>query len=291
MDGGAWRAAVHGVTRSRTRPSDSRQQKQAGWQQFRAGRGCFESNQSAPAGSCYHRPRGGGKSTNRGKTRAREASREERRNANFRTRGKSRAPQSRWGDDAASAPTAWGGRAGPGATAPLGAGLAARAGLVRETPVRGRVLSRVRLCATPRTVHFMGFSRPECWGGSLFPSPGDLRQTSPPNRLAVEESEAKLNLLSRVWLFATPWTIQPVEFSCLQSWSGQPFPAPGYLPDPGIEPRPSALREDPLPAEPPGKQSKIRLYSLLQEIPETLCLMELTFEQISLQSQNCRLLI
>ena len=36
-------------------------------------------------------------------------------------------------------------------------------------------------------------------------------------------------------------------------WSGLPFPSPGDLPDPGIEPRSPALQEDFLPADPPAK--------------------------------------
>ena len=36
-------------------------------------------------------------------------------------------------------------------------------------------------------------------------------------------------------------------------WSGLPFPSPGDLPDPGIEPRSPTLQEDALPSEPPGK--------------------------------------
>ena len=35
--------------------------------------------------------------------------------------------------------------------------------------------------------------------------------------------------------------------------SGLPFPSPGDLPDPGIEPGSSALRADTLTSEPPGK--------------------------------------
>ena len=35
--------------------------------------------------------------------------------------------------------------------------------------------------------------------------------------------------------------------------SGQPFPSPGDLPKPGIEPRSPALQADSLPAEPQGK--------------------------------------
>ena len=36
-------------------------------------------------------------------------------------------------------------------------------------------------------------------------------------------------------------------------WSGLPFPSPGDLPDPGIEPGSPALQADSLPSEPPGK--------------------------------------
>ena len=43
-------------------------------------------------------------------------------------------------------------------------------------------------------------------------------------------------------------------FSRHESWSGLPFPSPGDLPDPGIEPRSSALEADALTSEPPGKQ-------------------------------------
>ena len=36
-------------------------------------------------------------------------------------------------------------------------------------------------------------------------------------------------------------------------WSGLPFPTPGDLPDPAIEPKSPALQADSLPAESPGK--------------------------------------
>ena len=42
-------------------------------------------------------------------------------------------------------------------------------------------------------------------------------------------------------------------FSRQGYWSGLPCPSPGDLPNPGIEPRSSALRVDSLPAELPGK--------------------------------------
>ena len=64
--------------------------------------------------------------------------------------------------------------------------------------------------------------------------------------------------LSRVQLFATPWTLayqtpQSMEFSRQEYWSGLPFPSPGDLPNPGIEPRSPALQADALLSEPPGK--------------------------------------
>ena len=39
-------------------------------------------------------------------------------------------------------------------------------------------------------------------------------------------------------------------------WSGLPFPSPGDLPNPGIEPGSPALQADALPSEPPGKSSQ-----------------------------------
>ena len=64
--------------------------------------------------------------------------------------------------------------------------------------------------------------------------------------------------LNRVRLFATPWTVAyqvppSMGFSRQEYWSGLPFPSPGDLPDPGIEPRSPASQADALPSEPPGK--------------------------------------
>ena len=52
---------------------------------------------------------------------------------------------------------------------------------------------------------------------------------------------------------STPWTIQSMEFSRPEYWSGWPFPSPGDLPNPGTEPRPPTLQEDSLPAVPQRK--------------------------------------
>ena len=44
-----------------------------------------------------------------------------------------------------------------------------------------------------------------------------------------------------------------MAFSRQEYWSGLPFPSPGDLPYPGIEPRSPALQADALTSEPPGK--------------------------------------
>ena len=61
--------------------------------------------------------------------------------------------------------------------------------------------------------------------------------------------------LSCARLFVTPWTVahqapSSVGFSRQAYWSGLPFPSPGDLPDPGIEPGSSALQADALTSEP-----------------------------------------
>ena len=48
-------------------------------------------------------------------------------------------------------------------------------------------------------------------------------------------------VLSHVWFFVTPWTVAhqaplPMEFSRQENSSGLPFPTPGKLPHPGIQP-------------------------------------------------------
>ena len=48
-------------------------------------------------------------------------------------------------------------------------------------------------------------------------------------------------VFNHVWLCDTPWTkacqaLMSMEFSRQEYWSGLPFPSPGDLPDPGIEP-------------------------------------------------------
>ena len=73
--------------------------------------------------------------------------------------------------------------------------------------------------------------------------------------------QVKVKSLSRVRLFATPRTVTyqvppSMGFSRQEYWSGLPFPSPGDLPDPGIEPGSPALQADALTSEPPGKPQR-----------------------------------
>ena len=54
--------------------------------------------------------------------------------------------------------------------------------------------------------------------------------------------------------YVTPWTVAhqaplSMGFPRQEYWSGLPFPSPGDLPDPGIEPSYPALQADSLPTE------------------------------------------
>ena len=65
-------------------------------------------------------------------------------------------------------------------------------------------------------------------------------------------------LVSRVRLLVTPWTAvcqAPLSmgFSRQEYWTRLPFPSPGDLPNPGIQPRSPALPADSLPTELQGK--------------------------------------
>ena len=84
--------------------------------------------------------------------------------------------------------------------------------------------------------------------------------------------------LSRVRLFATPWTMAhqappSMGFSRQEYWSGLPFPSPGDLPNPGIEPGSPAFQADALTSEPPGKclvaKVKVTLIHFVQNKSKT----------------------
>ena len=60
-------------------------------------------------------------------------------------------------------------------------------------------------------------------------------------RLLNHNKVSEVKSLSHVQLFVAPWTIDyqvppSMGFSRQEYWSGLPFPSPGDLPKPGIEP-------------------------------------------------------
>ena len=68
-------------------------------------------------------------------------------------------------------------------------------------------------------------------------------------------------LHSCVGLFATPWTVThqaplSVGFPRQEYWGGLPFPTPGDIPDPGIEPVFPALAGRFFTTESPGKPER-----------------------------------
>ena len=98
--------------------------------------------------------------------------------------------------------------------------------------------------------------------------------------------------LSHVRLFATPWTEArqaslSMGFTRQEYWSGLPFPFPGDLLDPGIEPRSPALQLGALLLEPSGKPVlnyrvvdifvRVFLYMFLVSFKEDLWLNDMHF--------------
>ena len=84
------------------------------------------------------------------------------------------------------------------------------------------------------------------------------------NPLSPSESHYENVLVSELCLFVTPQSIAhqaslSMEFSRQEYWSGLPFPSPGDLPDPGMEPRSPAFQEDSLPSEPPRKATCLKI--------------------------------
>ena len=91
-------------------------------------------------------------------------------------------------------------------------------------------------------------------------SPLEYKEIQPVNS---KGSESEVKSLSRVRLFVTLWTeaLQAppsMGFSRQEYWSGLPFPSPGDLPDPGIEPRSPALQADTFTSEPSSNQSILK---------------------------------
>ena len=107
--------------------------------------------------------------------------------------------------------------------------------------------------------------------------------------LRISLTSEPVKLLSHVRLFAIPWTVAyqsppSMEFSRQEYWSGLPFPTPGDLPDPEMEPRSPALQADALPSELPGKQFSSTFYGYMVDIQKKVCIIITTIIIISIIS-------
>ena len=91
------------------------------------------------------------------------------------------------------------------------------------------------------------------WSISSYPRVFSLQACPLEFKLFSPSTSACLqNCFSHVWFFVTLWTIahkppQSMESSRQEYWSEQPFPPPGDLPNPGIEPTSPALQAGSLP--------------------------------------------
>ena len=69
------------------------------------------------------------------------------------------------------------------------------------------------------------------------------------HRVNTNKIHVKVKVAQSCLTLCDPMTIQSMEFSRPEYRSVLPFPSPGDLPNPGIEPRSLTLQADSLPAE------------------------------------------
>ena len=93
-------------------------------------------------------------------------------------------------------------------------------------------------------------------GCKLFWHPNEVIFKKPllcENKIVLKKDSIKMYpTLATLWTVARQAPLS-MGFSRQEYWSGLPFPTPGDLPDPGIEPRFPALQADSLPSELCGK--------------------------------------
>ena len=92
--------------------------------------------------------------------------------------------------------------------------------------------------------------------------------------------KVKVKSLSRVQLFVNPMYQSPMGFSRQEYWSGLPFPSPGDLPNPGIEPRSPTLQAALYPLSHQGRYIYIYIYMCV--IYKTKIIFPISFYFISI---------
>ena len=121
---------------------------------------------------------------------------------------------------------------------------------IKNQQLKNQILQQGLLCSSYQLCHYLDDLR--------------LNISVPQTSSLLSEQRVKCQLLSRVRLYATPWTHGPIDLRILPGssvheifqkgileWVGL-FPSPGNLPNPGIEPGSPALQADSLPSESPG---------------------------------------
>ena len=88
---------------------------------------------------------------------------------------------------------------------------------------------------------------PVLWAHPVMECEGGTRTSLRPAHLIIRR--VKVKAAQSCPLFVTPWTTQSMEFSRPGYWRGWPFPSPGDLHDPGVEPGFPALGADSLPPD------------------------------------------
>ena len=77
-----------------------------------------------------------------------------------------------------------------------------------------------------------------------------------------------------------------MRFSRQEYWSGLPFPSPGDLPNPGIEPRSPTLQADALIYAPPGKPLNTRIVSQKTSYRDTELQIQVLTSKISREERK-----
>ena len=88
------------------------------------------------------------------------------------------------------------------------------------------------------------------------------------------QSESESEVAQSCPTLCDPWTVAhqappSMGFSRQEYWSGLPFPSPGDLPNPGIEPRSPTLQADALTSAPPGKPNTLANIVAYQRVTKT----------------------
>ena len=90
-----------------------------------------------------------------------------------------------------------------------------------------------------------------------------------------------------------PWTVAhqaplSMGFSRQEYWSGLPFPSPGDLPNPGIEPESPAVQADSLPTELWGKPQWVYRWLHFSLLPSLIAIVQ-KLNEVSLRAKTVRI--